>query len=752
MAAWSCAKWVGMYGTVDGQDVAASGCRADLVMKSENCNEDCQGAMRDPDFIHRRCPETCSAKGVSDVRPNGKKDMLEPLREFEGFVGPDGAAWSCAKWVGMYGRVDGQDFAASGCRMDLVMKSEMCRERCRRFMRDPDFIHSRCPETCSAKGSSGVRPNRKKDMLEPLREFEGKVGPDLAAWSCARWVGIFGTVDGRDVATSGCPADLIMKSEKCNEDCQEGGRSDPDFMHRRCPETCSTKGSSVYRPNGRDDMLEPLREFEVKLGPDVAAWSCEQWVSIYGTVDGQDVAASGCRADLVMKSENCNEDCQEGGRSDPDFIYRRCPETCSAKGAPMVPPRSSTIPPTETLLDLKNSLSDLPEPLREFEGVVGPDVAAWSCAQWVGMYGKVDGQDVAASGCPADLVMRSEKCDEVCKRSMRDPDFIHRRCPETCSAKGSSGVRPNGKVDMLEPLREFEGMVGPDVAAWSCEQVVSIYGTVDGQDVAASGCRADLIMKSENWIGLRGGVRKDPDFIHRRCPETCSAKGASRDHKSPMVSRRSSRFPPHATLLDLKNSLSDLPEPLREFEGVVGPDVAAWSCAQWVGNFGTVDGQDVAASGCRADLVMRSGKCDEGCKRSMRSDPHFVHRRCPETCTAKGASHSDYGARLVCSLIVLIALCGCVLAVFLLTPFARSPSVEASDSAIGIPLCESGVFSEFEGATPRQGGPFERLFKCMLAKLRGGDTTASSRVSARAIQLQPAIALIRPSSPWSQST
>eukprot|EP00930_Biecheleria_cincta_P076198 TRINITY_DN63412_c0_g1_i1.p1 TRINITY_DN63412_c0_g1~~TRINITY_DN63412_c0_g1_i1.p1 ORF type:complete len:933 (-),score=148.38 TRINITY_DN63412_c0_g1_i1:133-2931(-) len=330
-----------------------------------------------------------------------------------------------------------------------------------------------------------------------------------------------------------------------------------------------SKDDSTYAPDGKHDMKKPLGEFESIVGPEVAAWSCQQWASIYGTVDGQDVVASGCPARLVLRSPACSKDCQGAFQKDQYFLHSRCPETCRDRSDS---PRNGSNGGRDmhTTLGLA-AVKDMKRPLAEFESLVGPGVAAWSCQQWAGLYGFVNGQSVIQSGCPAALILRSTACDAGCRSLYTsDPLFMRRRCPETCRGKTLlDDAEADGEKDLERPLKEFEVIVGPRTAAWSCRQWATRYDNVGGHDVIASGCPAELILKSASCDTVcRDAFVDDPFFLRRRCPETCRGRLWNSSTASTMPLPRNSR---NMVVVDL-----------GEFQHVVLPVTAALACVSFV--------------------------------------------------------------------------------------------------------------------------------------------------------------------------
>ncbi|CAE7219895.1 PLA2G15 [Symbiodinium necroappetens] len=234
------------------------------------------------------------------------------------------------------------------------------------------------------------KPSRMdRDMARPLEEFIQIVGPDVARWDCRTWAMQYFS----DGDLHGCSGKLILASSGCQDPgCRQAFTRDPETLSRRCPETCGGR-----LPKHGLDLPRPLEEFEAILGPQVASWSCQQWTNLY-----DDVLDAGCAGDAVMKAKNCDEGCRSAFRGDRSFMQRRCPATCQNNG------------------------TDLPQPLKQFEHAVGPEVASWDCPKWVKLYHVPD--------CAADQILSSPSCDEGCHRAFADdPFFLFRRCPETCT-------------------------------------------------------------------------------------------------------------------------------------------------------------------------------------------------------------------------------------------------------------------------------------------------------------------------------
>jgi len=264
-------------------------------------------------------------------------------------VPPEVANWNCATWVGIYGTVDNQNVASAGCPAKLILRSRACDANCKESLRsDALFVKRRCPATCGGRPITRAeekQSHRQKDMPRPLAEFN--LGPELSSWDCPKWVSIYGTVDGKTIASAGCLAYLVIKSTACDSRCRESFRENPLFLKNRCPATCggrrasSSSDSPQSAPNSQQseqqksghanlDMPHPLGEFENAIGPEAAQWNCQQWIGSFGVVDGQTIISGGCRAESVTESRACDVGCKRAFKDDPLFMSRRCPQTCAA--------------------------------------------------------------------------------------------------------------------------------------------------------------------------------------------------------------------------------------------------------------------------------------------------------------------------------------------------------------------------------------------------------------------------------------
>lgn len=71
--------------------------------------------------------------------------------------------------------------------------------------------------------------------------------------------------------------------------------------------------------------------------------------------------------------------------------------------------------------------------------------------------------------------------------------------------------------DMEFPLADFKEHVGENMATFSCKSWIGIYGAA-----SQAGCKQQALME-DPYCGedCKNAVRKDADFIIRRCPATC---------------------------------------------------------------------------------------------------------------------------------------------------------------------------------------------------------------------------------------
>ncbi|CAE6941794.1 PLA2G15 [Symbiodinium natans] len=256
----------------------------------------------------------------------------------------------------------------------------------------------------------GKLSQRDRDMPRPLEEFVKIVGPVVARWDCRTWALLY-FPDGH---MHGCNAKLILDSKMCDRGCREAFHGDPKFLARRCPETCSNRHGKLGL-----DLPRPLGEFAPALPPEVAQWTCRQWAGHYG------VANKRCSSKAILKASNCDEGCRVVFQGDEAFMQRRCPETCHSNG------------------------TDLAQPLKQFEKVVGPEVGSWDCPKWLSLY--------HAPGCAADAIRASPSCDDGCHQALAgDPFFVFRRCPESCSDPAPSDHSSAGLALPSSPEQAHE--------------------------------------------------------------------------------------------------------------------------------------------------------------------------------------------------------------------------------------------------------------------------------------------------------
>jgi hypothetical protein len=444
------------------------------------------------------------------------------------------------------------------------------------------------------------------------------------------------------------------------------------------PTDKSTPGV-LTKPNGQKDMEHPLAEFAAFVPPQVAQWTCKQWIGFTSGAAGFDVGASGCNADRLIDSPVDNK-LKDALRNDQEFIHRRCPETCTLAGRGSKGQRQNI-----QVVTKPNGREDMEQPLAEFARFLPPEVATWTCEQWVGITSKGAGYDVGASGCNAERLLGAP-VDEKLKDALRkDPEFIHMRCPETCSLAGKAD-HPRKHAEASARIGERGGKnTGKEdkCNAW----IVGVGLKSCWIDVAASACNATKILNSPrcpSW--LNESLQKNPEFLHNHCPEYCSnlSSRAKEAHEMP-------------------NGTKDMDQPIAEFANELPPQVAQWSCKTWVISLSSTVGFDVGASGCNATKLLGSPKCDVGTRRALQTDPYFIHRRCPETCSPAsiwqkktdnaGAQRLPPVSVLLLSLLFAMMV-GCSCLVFWLIHLKRRGKIVES---IDVPLNDAGDFSDFEG-------------------------------------------------------